>query len=151
MEKDYVRTGLATDVPVHDYFTNNNYSLSVGCQRTNQTSSTSHPYDPSSTVLHSWILPINTIPTNKHNMDSKFKPIEGLQKTISVSKVINDHPYRPDFSTELFGVLTENQKQSRKLLTGLLSEEKTNNVLRMTKDQPTFVLPYYYYPRLSDI
>ena len=143
MENDYVCTGLATNVPVPDYFTDNNYSLSVGCQRTNEISSTSHPYDPSSTGLHSWMLPINTIPSNEHNMYSKFKPIEGLQKTSSISNVIDDHPYRPDFSTELFGVLTENQKQSRKLLTSLLSEEKTNNLLQMTKDQPIFVSLYF--------
>ena len=78
MEKDYVHTGLANNVPVPDCFTSNDYSPSVGCQRTNPISATSHPYDPSSTQYQSWMLPINTISINKHNMDSKYKPIEGL-------------------------------------------------------------------------
>ena len=143
MEKDYVHTVLTNNVPVQDYFTGNNYSPPVGSQRTNPISDTSHPYDPSSRRFHSWLLPTTTIQSNEHKIDSKYKPMEGLQKTTSVSKVIDDHPYRPNFSPELFGVLTENQKQSRKLLTSLLLQENTNNLLRMVKDQPTNVSLYF--------
>ena len=103
MEKDYVHTGLANNIPVPNCFTGNNYSPLVGCQRTNFISATSHPYDPSSMQYQSCMLPINTIPSNEHNMDSKYKPIEGLQKPSSVSKVIDDHPYRPNFPRNYSG------------------------------------------------
>ena len=35
------------------------------------------------------------------------------------------------------------QKQERKMLTGLLWQEKTNNLLRMTTDRPTIVSPFF--------
>ena len=143
MEKDYVHTMLSNRVPVPVGFTGNNYSSLVGYERTNPISDTSHPNGPSSTKYQSWAAPMTTNNSNEHNIDRKYEPMEGLQKTTSVSKVIDDHPYRPNFSTELFGVLTENQKQQRKMLTGLLWQEKTNNLLRMTTDQPTIVSPYF--------
>ena len=108
MEKDYVHTMLSNRVPVPVGFTGNNYSSLVGYERTNPISDTSHPNDPSSTKFQSWAAPMTTNNSNEHNIDRKYEPMEGLQKTTSVSKVIDDHPYRPNFPPELFGVLTEN-------------------------------------------
>ena len=89
------------------------------------------------------MLPITTFESNEKQIDSKYKSMEALQNTTSVTKVIDDHPYRPNFTPQTFGVLLENQKQSRKQLTSLLYEESTNNILRMAKDQPTNVSPYF--------
>ena len=111
MEKDYVHTTLFDSVPVPVDFTSNNYSLLRGYERTNSVSNTSHPNGPTCMKFQSWAAPLTTNNTNEHNIDRKYEPMEGLQKTTSVSKVIDNHPYRPNFSTELFGVLTENQKQ----------------------------------------
>ena len=69
--------------------------------------------------------------------------MEAVQKTTSVTKVIDDHPYRPNFTPESFGVLTENQKESRKQLTSHLYKGSTNNILQMEKDRPTEVLPHF--------
>ena len=134
MEKDYVHTMLSNRGPVPVGFTGNNYSSLVGCERTNPITDTSHPNGRSSKKYQSWAAPMTTNNSNEHNMARNYESMEGLQKTTVVSKVIDDHPYRPNFSTQLFGVLTENQKQERKMLTGLLWQEKTNNLLRMSTD-----------------
>ena len=54
---------------------------------------------------------MTTIESNENKIDSKYKTMEVLQKTTSVTKVIDDHPYRLNFTPQIFGVLTENQKQ----------------------------------------
>ena len=76
--KDYIHTGLGNNV--QDYYTNINYSPPVGSQRTNCISETSHPYDLSSRGYNSWMLPITTIKSNKNKIDSKYKPMEVVQK-----------------------------------------------------------------------
>ncbi len=143
MEKDYVHTTLFDSVPVPDDFTGNNYSPFVGYEGTNSISNTSHTNGPTSTKFQSWAAPMTTNNTNRHNIDRNYEPMDGRHKTTSVSKVIDDHPYRPNFTKELFGVLTENEKLQRKMLTGLLWQEKNNNLLRMLTDQPTIVSPFF--------
>ena len=143
MEKNYVHTMVSNHVLVTVGVTGNNFSSMVRCEHSNPISDTSHPNGPSSTKFQSWTAPLTTNNSNRHNIGRNYEPMEGLQKTTSVSKVTDDHPYRPNFSTELFGVLTENQKQQRKMLTGLLWQEKTNNLLRMSTDQPTLVSPFF--------
>ena len=80
MEKDYVHTVLHNNVPVQDYFTGNIYSPLVGSKRTNPISYNSHPYDPSSSMFHSWMLPNTSIQSNRDKIDSKYKWMDGLQK-----------------------------------------------------------------------
>ena len=77
MEKDYVHTTLFDRVPVPVGFIGNYYSLLVGYERTNFISDTSHPNGPSSTKYQSWVAPMTTNNSNKHNIDRKYKPMEG--------------------------------------------------------------------------
>ena len=146
--KDYIHTGLGNKV--QDYYTDINYSPPAGLQRTNCIFETSRPYDLSFRGYNCWMLPITTFELNEIQIDSKYKLMEALQKTTSITKVIDDHPYRPNFTHQTFWVLTENQKQSRKQSTSLLYKESTNNILRMAKNQSTDVSPYFL-PRPNQI
>ena len=104
--KDYIHTGLGNKVL--DYYTDINYSPPAESQRTNRIFETSHPYDQGSRGCDSWILPITTFESNEKQIDSKYKSMEALQKTTSVIKVIDDHPYKPNFTPQILGVLKEN-------------------------------------------
>ena len=140
--KDYIHTVLGNKI--QDYYTNINNSPPAGSQRTNRISETFHPYDPSSRGYNSWMLPITTIKSNENKIDSKYKPMEAVQKTTSVTKVIDDHPYRPNFTPQTFGVLTENQKQSRKQLTSLLSKKVQTTFYKWQRISPQMCCCTFY-------
>ena len=85
--------------------------------------------------------------SNKKSIDREHTLVDGVPKTPSITKVIDDHPYRPYFTETTFGILTQNQKESRKQLTSQLYKGSTdnilNNILRMEKDAETVVSPYF--------
>ena len=88
-----------------------------------------------------------TMNSNKESSDAPRLLMNGTPKTHSITKVIDDHPYRPYFTKETFGTLTLNQKEARKQLTGQLytgnNDNIMNNILRMEKGANTVVSPYF--------
>ena len=103
--KDYIDSGFDNKVP--DY-TDFNYSTPVGLQCTNRISETSNKYDHHS-LFDPWMLH-PTLQSNKQQIDSEHKLMEPVPEKPSVTKVIDDYPYRPCFTQQSFGVLTENHK-----------------------------------------
>ena len=85
--------------------------------------------------------------SNKKSINGEQTLMDGVPKIHLITKVIDDHPYRPYFTETTFGTLTQNQKESRKQLTSQLYKGSTdnilNNILRMEKDAETVVSPYF--------
>ena len=52
-----------------------------------------------------------TMDSNKNSIDREHILMDGVPKTNSITKVIDDHPYRPYFTKTTFGTLTQNQKE----------------------------------------
>ena len=70
-----------------------------------------------------------TMNSNKESSEAPRLLMNGTPKTHSITKVIDDHPYRPYFTKETFGTLTLNQKEARKQLTSQLYTGNTDNIM----------------------
>ena len=65
----------------------------------------------------------------KTKVERKDPLMDPVQTSISViGGTLDDHPYRPTLRTDSFGVLTENQKETRKELTNQLYKDTKNNI-----------------------
>ena len=141
--KDYVIGSGFTGNKVREQ-TDVIYSTPGQLQCINHILKTSNNYDHPQ-ASSSLLTAHQTMDSNKKSINGEQILIDGVPKTHSITKVIDDHPYRPYFTETTFGTLTQNQKESRKQLISQLYKGSTdnilNNILRMEKDAETVVSP----------